>query len=47
MSYSRWTSLTLETKDERTKLVFAVKVKIPNPDFELKAGMPADAKIKL
>ncbi len=37
----------IQTKDERTKLVFAVKIRIPNPDGELKAGMPADAKIIL
>lgn len=26
-------------------MVFAVKIKIPNPNIELKSGMPADAKI--
>jgi len=44
---AEFTPKNIQTKDERTKLVFAVKIKIPNPDFELKAGMPADAKIKL
>ena len=41
------TPKNIQTKDERTKLVFEVKVRIPNPDFELKSGMPADAKIIL
>lgn len=44
---AEFTPKNIQTKDERTKLVFAVKIKIPNPDFELKAGMPADAKIQL
>jgi HlyD family secretion protein len=42
---AEFTPKNIQTKDERTKLVFAVKIEIPNPDFELKAGMPADAKI--
>ena len=44
---AEFTPKNIQTKDERTKLVFAVKVEIPNPDSELKAGMPADAVIKL
>jgi hypothetical protein len=28
-------------------MVFAVKIEINNPQFELKPGMPADAKIVL
>ncbi|MFH1197693.1 MAG: efflux RND transporter periplasmic adaptor subunit [bacterium] len=42
---AEFTPKTIQTKDERTKLVFKVKVKIGNPNFELKAGMPADARI--
>jgi HlyD family secretion protein len=42
---AEFTPKNIQTKDERTKLVFAVKIEIPNPDFELKSGMPADAKI--
>ena len=42
---AEFTPKNIQTKDERTKLVFAVKVKVPNRDRELKAGMPADAKI--
>ncbi len=44
---AEFTPKNIQTKDERTKLVFAVKVKIPNPNFELKPGMPADATILL
>lgn len=44
---AEFTPKNIQTKDERTKLVFAVKIEIPNPEFELKAGMPADAKISI
>jgi HlyD family secretion protein len=44
---AEFTPKNIQTKDERTKLVFEVKVRIHNPDFELKSGMPADAKIVL
>jgi HlyD family secretion protein len=44
---AEFTPKNIQTKDERTKLVFAVKIEIKNPDFELKPGMPADAVIKL
>ena len=36
-----------QTKDDRTNIVFAVKVHIPNGDGRLKAGMTADAEIEL
>lgn len=42
---AEFTPKSIQTKDERTKLVFAVKIKIANPEYELKSGMPADAKI--
>ena len=44
---AEFTPKNIQTKDERTKLVFQVKIKIDNPDFELKDGMPADAEIIL
>ncbi|MEW6652886.1 MAG: efflux RND transporter periplasmic adaptor subunit [Bacteroidota bacterium] len=44
---AEFTPKNIQTKDERTKLVFAVKIEIPNKDFDLKPGMPADAKIIL
>jgi len=44
---AEFTPKNIQTKDERTKLVYAVKVVIPNNSNELKSGMPADAKIYL
>ncbi len=44
---AEFTPKNIQTKDERTKLVFAVKIEIPNTNFDLKPGMPADAKIIL
>ncbi|MBN1500913.1 MAG: efflux RND transporter periplasmic adaptor subunit [Spirochaetes bacterium] len=42
---AEFTPKTIQTKDERVKLVFAVKVAIENGEMELKPGMPADAEI--
>lgn len=42
---AEFTPKNIQTPEERTKLVFAVKIEIPNPQFELKPGLPADAKI--
>ncbi|HPS59317.1 MAG TPA: efflux RND transporter periplasmic adaptor subunit [Spirochaetota bacterium] len=42
---AEFTPKTIQTKDERVKLVFAVKVVIDNQDMSLKPGMPADAEI--
>lgn len=44
---AEFTPKSIQTKEERAKLVFAVKLSIPNPQFDLKAGMPADAKLFL
>jgi HlyD family secretion protein len=44
---AEFTPKNIQTQEERTKLVFAVKIKIDNPNFELKDGMPADAVIIL
>lgn len=44
---AEFTPKNIQTKEERTKLVFAVKISIPNPDMELKPGMPADAVVHL
>lgn len=43
---AEFTPKNIQTKDERTKLVFAVKIEIANPNSDLKAGMPADAVIR-
>ena len=44
---AEFTPKNIQTKDERTKLVFGVKINIQNADMELKPGMPADAKVYL
>jgi len=44
---AEFTPKNVQTKDERTKLVFAVKITVDNKNFDLKPGMPADAKIYL
>ncbi len=41
-----FTPKNVQTQEERVKLVFAVKVTIPNPGHLLKPGMPADAVIR-
>ncbi|MEA3308440.1 MAG: efflux RND transporter periplasmic adaptor subunit [Chloroflexota bacterium] len=43
---AEFTPRNVATKEERVNLVFAVEISIPNPDGELKPGMPADAVFK-
>jgi HlyD family secretion protein len=43
---AEFTPKNIQTKDDRTKLVFGVKVEIPNPNGALKKGLPADALIR-
>jgi HlyD family secretion protein len=45
-SEAEFTPKNVQTQKERVNMVFAVKVKVPNPEHELKPGMPADAVIK-
>lgn len=40
-----FTPKMIQTHKERVKLVYLVKVSVPNPHLELKAGMPADARL--
>ncbi len=42
---AEFTPRNIQTKEERTKLVFGVKVEAENPNRLLKVGMPADAVI--
>jgi HlyD family secretion protein len=42
---AEFTPRDIQTRDERVKLVFAVRIEIANPDFVFKPGMPADAEI--
>lgn len=44
---AEFTPKNVQTKDDRTKLVFGVKIEVPNPDLSLKPGMPADAIIHI
>jgi HlyD family secretion protein len=43
---AEFTPKMIQTRKERVKLVYLVKVSIPNPRLELKSGMPADAWLK-
>jgi len=43
---AEFTPRNVQTQEERVNLVFAVRVRIPNPDGALKPGMPADAVIR-
>jgi HlyD family secretion protein len=45
-SIAEFTPKNVQTKEDRTKLVFGVKIEIPNPEQALKPGMPADAVIE-
>lgn len=44
---AEFTPKTVETKEDRVKLVFAVKLAVENPGAALKPGMPADASIQV
>ncbi|MEW6440891.1 MAG: efflux RND transporter periplasmic adaptor subunit [bacterium] len=44
-SQAEFTPKNVQTEKERVKLVYRVKIDIPNPAMELKPGMPADADI--
>ena len=46
-SEAEFTPKTVQTRKERTKLVYRIKITIPNPAMELKPGMPVDAEILL
>ncbi|MCI0406420.1 MAG: efflux RND transporter periplasmic adaptor subunit [candidate division Zixibacteria bacterium] len=42
---AEFTPKNIQTRDERVKLVFAVKISIPNREERLKPGQPADGEI--
>ncbi|HVN48475.1 MAG TPA: efflux RND transporter periplasmic adaptor subunit, partial [Bacteroidota bacterium] len=44
---AEFTPKNIQTNDERTKLVFGVKIEIANPDGILKAGVPADVTLPI
>lgn len=41
---AEFTPKMIQTKEERITQVFGVKIKLSNPDFKLKPGMPADVE---
>lgn len=43
---AEFTPKNVQTRKERVKLVYRIKVDVSNPDMELKPGMPADAAIR-
>jgi len=43
---AEFTPKNVQTKEERTKLVFGVKIEVDNKDGVLKPGLPADATIR-
>lgn len=43
---AEFTPKNVQTKEDRTKLVFGVKIEVPNPARVLKPGMPADALVE-
>ena len=46
-SEAEFTPKQIQTDEERVKLVYRIKVDLPNPQRELKLNMPADAEILL
>ena len=45
-SEGEFTPKIIQTQKERVKLVYLVEITVPNPNLELKTGMPADAWLK-
>ena len=46
-SQAEFTPKTIQTQEERVKLVYRIKVEVDNPNQELKNNMPVDAVITL
>lgn len=46
-SQEEFTPKNIQTEKERVKLVYRIKIDLPNPSLELKPGMPADGRIAL
>jgi multidrug resistance efflux pump len=44
---AEFTPKNVQTEKERVNMVFAVRVRLPNPEHLLKPGMPADARLEL
>ena len=46
-SEAEFTPKQIQTQEERVKLVYRIKIDLPNPQSELKLNMPADAVVNL
>jgi HlyD family secretion protein len=46
-SEAEFTPKQIQTKEERVKLVYRIKIDLQNPEHELKSNMPADAVLRL
>lgn len=46
-SEAEFTPKQIQTREERVKLVYRIKVEVENPGRELKSNMPVDAEIRL
>jgi HlyD family secretion protein len=44
-SEAEFTPKNAQTRDARTQLVYAIKLRIPNPDGKLHIGMPAELEL--
>jgi HlyD family secretion protein len=44
---AQFTPTTVQTQEERVKLVFAILIAVEDPGGRLKAGMPADAELEI
>ena len=42
---AEFTPKTIQTKEDRVNLVYAVKARVPNPEGRLKIGMPAEVQL--
>ena len=46
-SEAEFTPKQIQTKEERVKLVYRIKIDVDNPKHELKSNMPVDGEIEL
>ena len=46
-SEAEFTPKQIQTRDERVKLVYRIKIEVENPNHELKSNMPVDAVIRV
>jgi HlyD family secretion protein len=44
---AEFTPKQIQTEEERTKLVYRIKIEVANPNRELKSNMPADVEIRV